>query len=191
MAHKSNKPRRIPFKARRLIREVISGKHKSIKSAGEAAGYGKGNTAYRALAELQGTISEIMDSAGLTDRHLVEKCIKPLLHAKSVRFFQADGEILESRLFADHDTRIRALDIALRIKGKYTPLAVEQARKDTVEVIILDAPRPKRDIPPPTRIEIARTAPSQNVLPQPRSSASQQPTNVLPHNGNGSNGGKV
>jgi hypothetical protein len=176
MDRKPNKKRKIPFRARALVREVLSGKHKTIASAGRAAGY-SGNAAHRALSEVQGTITEIMDQAGLTDVYLVEKCIKPLLHAKSVRFFQADGEILESRPFADHDTRLRALDIALRIKGKYAPLAVEQAHKHAVQVLILDVPRPKRDIPPPTIIEIAR----------PES----LPIKGNGHNGNGSSGGKV
>jgi hypothetical protein len=56
------------------------------------------------------------------------------------------------------EIRRDALDIALRIKEKYAPPAVEQAHKDTVQVIVLDIPRPKRDIPPPTMIEIAKPA---------------------------------
>jgi hypothetical protein len=190
MSRKGIKNKKIPFRARRLVREVLSGKHKSISSAGRAAGY-SGNAAHRALSELQGTITEIMDQAGLTDVHLVEKCIKPLLQAKSVRFFQADGQILESRPFADHDTRLRALDVALRIKGKYAPLAVEQAHKHAVKVIILDAPRPKRDHPPPTMIEIAHRELAQDVLPDklqnvlPGASNVLPSPNVLPHKGDG------
>jgi len=129
--------------------------------------------------------------------YLVQNCLRPLLHATRTKHFQYKGKVRDSRKEPAFEIRRDALDIALRIKGKYAPAAVEQARKDTVEVIVLDVPRPKRDIPPPTMIEIARTAPSQNVLPQPGSSASQQPTNVLPiqdvlpRNGNGSSGGKV
>jgi len=196
MDRKPNKKRRIPFQARCLVREVLSGKHKTIASAGQAAGY-MGPGAYRALKNLRGTISEIMDQAGLSDAYLVQNCLHPLLHATRTKHFQNKGKVKDSREEPALEIRRDALDIALRIKGKYAPPAVEQAHKDTVQVIVLDCPRPKRDIPPPTMIEIARTSPSQNVLPERVSSPSQQATNVLPQqnvlprNGSGSNGGKV
>ena len=85
----------------------------------------------------------------------------------------------DSREEAALEIRRDALDIALRIRGKYAPLAVEQAHKNTVRVIVLDIPRPKRDIPPPTMIEIAKPA---AALPD---------TNGNGRNGNGSSAGKV
>jgi hypothetical protein len=174
MDRKPNKKRKIPFQARRLVREVLSGKHKTIKSAGEAAGY-SGTDAHRALRNLQGTMSEILDAAGMTDAFLAQNCLKPLLRATTTKFFQYEGEVTDSRKVADNDARLRALDIALRIKGKYAPLAVEQAHKHAVQVLILDVPRPKRDIPPPTMIEIAKR---------------ELPPNGNGHNGNRSNGGQ-
>jgi hypothetical protein len=152
---KSKKPRKIPFQARRLVREVLSGRHKTIKTAGEAAGYAH-KDAYRALSNLQGTMSEILDAAGMTDAFLAENCLRPLLRATKTQFFQYEGEVTASRNVADNDARIRALDIALRIKGKYAPIAVEQSNKHTVQVLVLDVPRPKRDVPAPTTIEIAK-----------------------------------
>jgi hypothetical protein len=141
-------------------------------------------------------MSEILDAAGMTDSFLAQNCLKPLLRATTTKFFQYEGQVTDSRKVADNDARLRALDIALRIKGKYAPLAVEQAHKHAVKVIILDAPRPKRDHPPPTTIEIARP---QNALPQSSQPASQAASNVLPspnvlphnRNENGSNAGKV
>ena len=181
MDRKPNKKRKIPFRARRLVREILSGKHKTIKSAGEAAGYAH-KDAYRALSKLQGTMSEILDQAGMTDGFLAENCLRPLLHATQTKLGQHKGKFRDRVQVEDNDVRLRALDIALRIKGKYAPPPAEQAHKHAVQVLILDVPRPKRDIPPPTRIEIARPATdSANV-------AKQQ--NVLPHNGNGSNAGK-
>jgi hypothetical protein len=177
MDRKPNKKRKIPFQARRLVREVLSGKHKTIKSAGEAAGYAH-TDAYRALANLQGTMSEILDQAGMTDAFLAQNCLKPLLHATQVKICQHKGKIKDREEIADNDARLRALDIALRIKGKYAPPAVEQAHKHAVQVLILDIPRPKRDIPPPTIIEIAKPA------------AAVPGTNGNGHNGNGSNGVK-
>ena len=91
MDRKPNKKRKIPFQARRLVREVLSGKHKTIASAGKAAGY-SGSAANRALANLQGTMSEIMDAAGITDAHLVQNCIAPLLHATTKKLGQYKGK---------------------------------------------------------------------------------------------------
>jgi hypothetical protein len=154
---KPNKKRKIPFQARRLVREVLSGKHKTLKSASEAAGY-NGTDGYRALRNLQGSISEILDQAGMTDSFLAQNCLRPLLDATQTKLAQHEGKFTDAREVADNDARIRTLDMVWRLKGKYAPLAVEQAHKHAVKVIILDAPRPKRDHPPPTVIEIAHRA---------------------------------
>jgi len=90
MDRKPNKRRKIPFQARRLVREVLSGKHKTIASAGQAAGY-TGPGAYRDLRNLQGTISEIMDQAGISDAYLVQNCLHPLLHATRTKHFNTKG----------------------------------------------------------------------------------------------------
>jgi hypothetical protein len=191
MDRKPNKKRKIPFQARRLVREVLSGKHKTIASAGQAAGY-MGPGAYRALKNLRGTISEIMDQAGISDAYLVQNCLYPLLYATRTKHFQSKGKVKDVREVPDNDARLRALDIALRIKGKYAPLAVEQPHKHAVKVIILDVARPKRDHPPPTMIEIAHREPAQDVLPDTRQNVLPA-ASVLPHNANatGSNAGKV
>jgi hypothetical protein len=178
MDRKPNKKRKIPFQARALVREILSGKHMTIASAGQAAGY-MGPGAYRALKNLRGTISEIMDQAGLSDAYLVQNCLHPLLHATRTKHFQSKGKVKDTRDVADNDVRLRALDIALRIKGKYAPLAEEQPHKHAVKVLILDVPRPKRDIPPPTMIEIAKPA------------AALPGTNGNGHNAHGSSGRKV
>jgi hypothetical protein len=171
---------------RRLLCEILSGNHKTIASAGQAAGY-RGPGAYRALKNLRETISEIMDQA-VSDAYVVQNCLRPLLHATQVKLGQYKGKFKDSVEVADNDARLRALDIALRIKGKYAPPAVEQPDKHTVKVLVLDCPRPKRDHPPPTVIEIANREPSpnvlpakpQNVLPQSSQPASQAASNVLP-----------
>jgi len=101
------------------------------------------------------------------------------LHATRTKHFQHKGKVKDQREEAALEIRRDALDIALRIKGKYAPPAVEQAHKHTVQVIVVDMPRPKRDHPTPTMIELAKPA------------AALPGTNGNGHNGNGSNGGKV
>jgi hypothetical protein len=91
----------------------------------------------------------------MTDGFLAENCLPPLLHATQTKLAQYKGKFKDRTQVEDNDARLRALDIALRVKGKYALPAVEQAHKNTVKVIVLDCPRPKRDIPPPTVIEVA------------------------------------
>ena len=125
MGRNPNRKKKISFQARRLVREVLSGKHKTIKSAGEAAGYAH-KDAYRALSKLQGTMSEILDQAGMTDGFLAENCLRPLLHATQTKLGQYKGKFRDRVRVEDNDVRLRALDIALRIKGKYAPPPAEQ-----------------------------------------------------------------
>jgi hypothetical protein len=157
MARKPKK-RKILFQVRRLVREVLSGKHKTLTSAGKAAGYSGVDSAGQALSHLQGTMSEIMDQIGLTDAALIEKSVLPLLNAARTKYFHHKGQVKDTRQEPALEIRRDELDMALRIKGKYAPLAVEQPHKHTVQVLLLDASlRPKRDFPPPTTIEIANT----------------------------------
>ena len=161
------------------------------KQAAIEAGYSPKNasqSAYQALSRIQGSVAEIMDECGLTDRALIENYLLPLLQADRTRYFHHKGRVKDKRTEAALEIRRDALDIALRIKGKYAPPAVEQANKHTVQVLVLDVPRPKRENPPPTMIELAKPV---NVLPQAAQAAAGQAPNVLPRDGTGWNESKV
>jgi hypothetical protein len=111
---------------------------------------------------------ELMDKHGLTAGALIEKYLVLLLNATRHRCYTHKGKVKTVVEEEALEIRRDALDMALRIRGAYAPPAVEPAHKHTVQVIVLDASlRPKRDIPPPTMIE------------------------VMPNNGNGSKGSKV
>jgi hypothetical protein len=53
----------------------------------------------------------------------------PLLHATQIKLGQHKGKFRDAMEEADNDARLRALDIALQIKGKYAPPATEQHNK--------------------------------------------------------------
>ena len=57
---------------------------------------------------------------------------------------------------ADNRARVDALDMAFRLLGMYAPTQVQQENKQPVKVIVLDVPRPKRPIPPPTMVTLAK-----------------------------------
>jgi hypothetical protein len=90
-----------------------------------------------------------------------------MLQATRTKWFHYKGKVKYRREEINWEICRDALDMALRIRADYAP-PVEQAHKHTVQVLVLDASlRPKRDILPPTTIEVAS------------------------NNGNGTNGGKV
>ena len=66
---------------------------------------------------------EIMDAVGLTDAYLVTNCLAPLLQADRTRYFHHKGKVKDIWVEADNNARLKALDMALRIKGKYAPPA--------------------------------------------------------------------
>src|SRR5215510_2377673 len=111
MARKPMK-RKIPFRARRLIREVLSGNHKTIGSAGKAAGYSCPSAAAHALQKLQGTIPELMDKLGLTDVGLLQNCLVPMLQATTTKHFQYKGKVIAAPAEKNWPARYAALDMA-------------------------------------------------------------------------------
>ena len=162
MIPKRKKKKRIPYQQRRLIKEVLSGKHKTITSAGKAAGYTHATHACDSLKHLQASLPELMSQLGLSDFELIENSLKPMLNAISRKKFQHNGKILYAEPEENWSARAVALDMAWRLKGSYAPLAVEQAHKHKVEVLVLNVPRPPRDEPIPMEIEIANKTKGEN-----------------------------
>jgi hypothetical protein len=60
---------------------------------------------------------ELLDEFGLTEDALIEKHLVPLLSATITKFFRYKGKVIESRRIPDHETRLRALDMAFRLMG--------------------------------------------------------------------------
>ena len=96
-----------------------------------------------------------MDKHGLTADSLIENELIPLLHATQIKVFQHHGVAKSAVEVADNTTRRVALDMAFKLAGAYAPLEVKQETKRTVSCIVLDVPRPKRPIPPPTMVRLA------------------------------------
>lgn len=94
---------------------------------------------HRMMKRIQqsGAGSDLLDRFGLTDSVLVEKYLKPLLNAKDLLI------------------RIRALDMAFRLKGLFK--ADQQAAAPGVKVFLIDRgarpPRPALDIPTLKQVE--------------------------------------
>jgi hypothetical protein len=143
----------------KLISGILAGKTK--KQAALDAGLSRKNPKYAsqaahlALSRAIERTPDLMDKHGLTTDSLIENELIPLLHATQIKVFQHHGKVKSAVEVADNVTRKDALDMAFRLHGAYAPLQVEQQHKQTVSCIVLDVPRPKRDIPPPTMVRLA------------------------------------
>jgi len=142
-----NSPKkRLTTKERGLVRGLSSGK--TLTRAARDAGYrGKnpGQSGWQALRNIQRKMSEILDSQGLTDEVLIEKHLKPLLRSTETKFFQAEGRVTDIRRVPALHTRVKALDMAFRLKGSFPVPSENRTAENYVQVIVVNSPRPSVD----------------------------------------------
>jgi hypothetical protein len=132
-------------KQRGLVRALSAGK--SVTQAALEAGYSAknpGQSGWQALQNVQRKMSELLDEHGLTDEVLIEKHLKPLLKASESKFFHVRGRIRATRRVPCLNTRIKALDMAFRLKGSYAAATEGKRSENHVRVIVVDVPRPPR-----------------------------------------------
>jgi hypothetical protein len=130
-----------------LVKNLVDGM--TITEAARRAGYSKkcpGQSGYQALQNLKMKMPELLDRLGLSDVALIEKHLKPLLSARTTKFFQHGGKVTGKRIVADNDARLRALDMALRLRGSFASADPKLAKPAGVQVIVMDAPRPPRPV---------------------------------------------
>jgi hypothetical protein len=139
---KTKKKKSLSPKQKVLMRLLAQGSDR--KTAALLAGYSPKNpdqSAYQALKHLGNSFPELLDKHGLTDSHLIQKYLKPLLKARRTKHFAHNGRIKSTRHNADNETRLAALDMAFRLKGSFAPLKT-QTENRSVDVIVVDLPRP-------------------------------------------------
>jgi len=128
-----------------LVKNLVTGM--TLTEAARSAGYSKkcpGQAGYQALQNLKLRMPELLDRLGLSDVALIEKHLKPLLSARTTKFFQHEGKITGRRIVADNDARLRALDMASKLKGSYNAADPKLTEPAGVSVIVIDVPRPQR-----------------------------------------------
>jgi hypothetical protein len=128
-------------------KNLLSGS--TITEAARRAGYSEKNLAqsgHQALKAIRLRMPELMDDAGLTERTLIEKYLVPVLSAKNTKYFQYRGKVTDKRTVPDNDTRLRALETALKLRVSYSSAPQEDAAQTGVKVIVIDIPRPQRGV---------------------------------------------
>ena len=134
----SRKPKGLTGKEQTLVRSLVDGKN--ISQSALAAGYSAthpGQSGWQALQNIRLKMPEILDEHGLTDEALIEKYLKPLLEAQEVRFFQNKGKVTGTRRVPANAIRLKALDLAFRLKGSYPAPTNEKPEENKVEGIVV------------------------------------------------------
>ena len=141
---KAKKRKRPTFRQKRLIALIGAGADR--QTAAQLAGYSTKHSSQsvgQALHSIQLNFPELMDKHGLSDSSLIETYLKPLLKATRTKHFAHNGKIKSTRRYKDNDTRLGALDMALRLKGSYAAVKTQNENR-SVSVIVVDVPRPKK-----------------------------------------------
>ena len=130
---KPNKPdarkisKRLNLRQRRFIAEFTNPKSAGFGNqtkAAIAAGYSEehaGNQAYRLTKndDVRSEIERIMDEAGVTRKKVAQR-LNEGLDAKITRVFcPTGGRLVYSRGLVDHPTRLRATEIAFKLRGDF------------------------------------------------------------------------
>jgi phage terminase small subunit len=115
---------------RRFIKEFIANGGNATKAA-EAVGTHKTENAAASSASamlnnpaVQSKIKEIHDKLGITDE-MLGKVLKDGLKANVTKFATDKGIITDERDCNDHPTRLKALEIAHKLRGEFAPDKME------------------------------------------------------------------
>jgi hypothetical protein len=138
------KRKRLNPRQANLIKELSKGK--TLGQAGIAAGYTKKHprqAAHQALEGIRKTMPQVLEAAGFTDEVLIDRYLRPLMNAHETVFAKFEGKITDSRKVIAWGPRKDGLDLAFRLKGSYAA-STEEGRGPSVQVVIVDVPRPDR-----------------------------------------------
>jgi hypothetical protein len=102
----------------------------------------EGYPGHQAPQAIRLKIPELMDRLGLTERVLIEEHLAPLLAATTTKYFQAEGGVRQRREVANAYARLKALDMAFKLRRSYATADSKLAEPTSPTVIIVDIPRP-------------------------------------------------
>ena len=123
--------RRLTKREKAWLDAYLSGE--DATNAARIAGYKDPNASgYDLKHRLKPTLEEALDVNGVNDA-LVTKVLRDAMLAMKVVTAQDKGIITDEREYADHTTRIAAVDRYLKITGKAAPTKVET--KSQVQIV--------------------------------------------------------
>ena len=133
------KTRKLTSKQAKLVEGIIAGK--TVAQAARDAGYSEnkpenaGQSGYQAIKQLGDRVRNVMDEAGFTLEHLIDKDLRLVLEAKETKFFpfrtggKTPGErivqVIDRIEVVNLSTKATGLDIAFRLRGDYAPKQID------------------------------------------------------------------
>lgn len=146
--------KKLTQKQRKLVENMARGmpQGKAAIEAGYAPKYAC-QAAYQALESIRKLMPEVLDRVGLTDEALIEKQLRPLLEATETKFFpyqktirrNIDGrkctekvQVIETREVVAWGPRIKALDMAFKLRGDYAPKQIDTEPDVNNEVRVIN-----------------------------------------------------
>jgi hypothetical protein len=143
MTNKSGKNGRKPLtnRQRKMVKELAKGQSRT--QAYLDANYSPNRKsapqgAFRALQQIKKKMPHLMDDKGLTDDALIEEYLLSLRKAKRVQAFSNNGQVIYSKPLEALEIRLRALELAFKLKGSF-PTADQQQANVGVRVILMDS----------------------------------------------------
>jgi len=138
--------RRLTLKEKKWLRAYFN--HGNKLRAAKDAGYrctsdlSYGEIGYQNFIKLEKYITEWLDKECLSETALKKK-ITELMQAKEKRFFAHEGVVVEEREVEALETQRRTLDMAIKVRGMYSPEKVEikADNQETIEEIENDINR--------------------------------------------------
>jgi hypothetical protein len=109
---------KLTVKQSRLVKALPTSK--TVAEAGQQAGYSCRQATHQALKGISERAPEVLERLGLTYEYVIDKCLRPLLEANEIKFFQREGFVTDERAVPDGDIRIRAIDIWAKLRGAYS-----------------------------------------------------------------------
>jgi len=104
-----------------LVKALLDPKVKTLAEAGQIAGYADRKTTWEALQTktIQDAIQAFHKSlylGGIDDEKIVKR-LGEALDAEETRFFQFQGNIVDQENVVDHATRLKAIELVVKIRG--------------------------------------------------------------------------
>jgi hypothetical protein len=138
---KNRGSKRLTPRQAKLIKELAKGKTQG--AAALAAGYSPNNpdqSAHQAMEQIRNKMPQLLDDAGLTERHVIEKYLAPLMNAQETEFAKFKGKITDKKNVVAWGPRGQGLDMYFRLRGSYAPTKIGGGENgnEPVKVLIID-----------------------------------------------------
>lgn len=157
---KAAKPKAVRSSSPKKTKKKLTGKQKklvdaiktdptNIAKAGREAGYKDRQSPYRALetAEVQEALDPFMREINKqVPDSLVARTLRQGMLAFKVEVVKHEGKITDQRAYRDFSTRLRAVDIALKVKDKYPrPEGFQQGiTADKIQILYVNPADPNQ-----------------------------------------------